>query len=420
MFEWLIPVFIWFSSPGNMDYSPDDRNVYNKQLAIHGSFEANSNALNADMIRFFIGGRYINENMKDRSLKRMAPNNRMGLDGGLEVSYFHKPDSGFGKNWSYGITVGQKILFGGEFSKDAYKLGFYGNAPYAGTTLDFSGLKSRFLNYQFITLGFVKEFEGQKWHKALGFGVSAINANQFFELNVPRGDLFTEINGKELILDGAYELSQNDASKNKFFYPNGFGASGTLEFRATDRKRHMITVRASNFGFIRFNKFSSSRNLDTSLSFKGLQINNVFDLNGNFINNAVDSLSARLAGTEKGGVRFMAMPADFEVSYTYIAIPQKLFVGATVDYKYYPGYFPKFAARITGIPDPMVSISGIFSYGGWGGFNGGVDLGFHFTKGWHFVVGSHTLQGIISERNTSGLSLNAGLSKRFGKSKRNK
>lgn len=414
MFDWLIPVFFWFSSAGTTDWSPDDRTHFNKQLAVRTSFEANSNAINADMIRFFMRGRYMNENMKDRSLNRMKDNNRIGLDLNVEVSYFHKPDSGFGKNWSYGITVGQKILFGGEFSKDAYKLGFYGNAPYAGTTLDFSGLKSRYLNYQYITLGFVKEFEGKKWHKALGFGVTGVNANQFFELNVPRGSLYTELNGLELQLDGNYQLRQNDASKNRFFYPNGFGVAGTLEFRATDRKRHMLTVRASNFGFLRFNKFSSSRSLDTAFSFTGLQVNNVFDLNGNFFNNAVDSLSTALAGTDRKGAEFIPMPADFEVSYTYAAIPQRLFVGAAADYKYYPGYFPRFTLRLTGIPDPMVSITGTFSYGGWGGFNGGLDLGFHLTHGWHFTLGSHTLQGIIAERTTSGLSFRAGLTKRFG------
>lgn len=415
MFDWLIPVFFWFSTAGSTDYSPVDRNEYKMQLAARVNFETNSNAVNAEMLRFFMNGRYIYDEMKDRSLKRMKTNNRLGLDLGGEISFFHKPDSGLGKNWSYGITVGQKILFGGEFNRDAYKLGLYGNAPYAGTTLDFSGLKSRYLNYQYITLGFVKEFEGTKWHKAFGFGASAVNANQFFELNVPRGSLFTETDGLELQLDGNYQLRQNDGSKNKFFYPNGFGVAGSLEFRMTDRKRHMFTLRAANVGFLRFNKFSSERSLDTTFNFTGLQVNNVFDLNGNFFNNAADSLSSRLVGSSKSSAQFLPMPADFEISYTYAAIPTKLFVGASADYKYFPGYFPRFSVRVIGMPDQMITISGILSYGGWGGFNGGLDLAFHLTQGWHFTLGSHTLQGIIFERNTSGLSFRAGLTKRFGK-----
>lgn len=414
MFDWLIPVFFWFSSTGTTDWSPSDSRQYNMQLAARVNFETNSNAVTADMARFFLRGRYIDTEMKNRSLKRMAPNNRLGLDVGGEVSFFHKPDTGFGKNWSYGITVGQKLLFGGEFSEDAYKLGFYGNAPYAGTTLDFSGLKSRFLNYQYITLGFVKEFEGRKWHKALGFGLTGVNANQFFELNVPRGTLYTEAEGLELQLDGSYRLRQNDASKNRFFYPNGFGLAGTLEFRATDRKHHLITVRAANFGALRFNSFSSNRSLDTSFTFTGLQVADVFDINGTFLNNAVDSIGRGLAGSERKGAVWMPMPGDVEVTYTYAPIPQKLFLMASVDYKYYPGYFPRFGLRISGIPDPMVSVAGTFSYGGWGGFNAGVDLGFHLTHGWHFTLGTQTLQGIVAEKLTSGLSGRAGLTKRFG------
>lgn len=414
MFDWLIPVFFWFSGTGTTDWSPSDRQQYNMQLAARVNFETNSNAITADMTRFFLKGRYIDTEIKDRVLKRMGPNNRLGLDVGAEVSFFHKPDTGFGKNWSYGITVGQKLLFGGEFSEDAYKLGFYGNALYAGTTLDFSGLRSRYLNYQYITLGFVKEFEGRKWHKALGFGITAVNANQFFELNVPRGTLYTEANGLELQLDGSYQLRQNDGSKNKFFYPNGFGVAGTLEFRATDRKHHMITVRAANFGALRFNSFSSSRNLDTAFSFTGLQVADVFDLNGTFLNNAVDSIGRGLAGNERKGAVWLPMPGDVEVTYTYAPIPHKLFLMASADYKYYPGYFPRFALRISGIPDPMVSVAGTFSYGGWGGFNAGLDLGFHLTHGWHFTLGTQTLQGIVAERLTSGLSGRAGLTKRFG------
>lgn len=417
--DWLIPIFFWFSSTGTTDWHTADKNRYQMELALRMNFETNSNAVNADMIRFFLNGRYIDSGMKDRSLKRMKANNRLGMDLGVEVSYFHKPDSGFGKNWSYGITIGQKLLFGGEFSRDAYQLGFYGNAPFAGSTLDFSGLKSRYLNYQYVTLGFVKEFEAPKWHKAVGFGLTGVNANQFFDMSVPRGSLYTEELGQELVLDGAYSIRQNDASKNRFFYPNGFGLAGSIEFRMTDRKRHMFTAKASNIGFIRFNSFSASRSLDTSFTFTGLNVMDVYDLNGNFFNNAVDSISRGLLGKEQKGAEFISMPADFEIGYTYTAIPKKFFVGTTIDYKLFPGYFPRFGVRLTGMPDPMVTVNGTLGYGGWGGFNVGLDLGFHLTHGWHFTLGTHSIQGIVAERFTSGLSGRAGLTKRFNKSKKN-
>lgn len=416
--DWLIPVFMWFSAPGQPEWAPD-RHKYQMQVSARMSFEANSNAINSEMMRFVLGGRYIDNDMKDRSLKRMGAQNRLGVDLGIELGFFHKPDSGFGKNWSYGITVGQKIFFGGEFSKDAYKLGLYGNAPFAGSTLDFSGLNSRYLNYQFITVGFVKEFEGTKWQKALGFGISGINANQFFDVYVPTGSLYTEVNGHEVNLNGTYRLRQNDPSKNNFFHPNGFGLAGTIEFRMTDGIRHTLGIRAANIGFLRFNNFSSSRGMENiALSFNGLQVNNVFDLNAHFFNNAIDSLSSILVGAEKKGARFLPMPADFELSYTYAAIPQKLFVSATADYKYFPGYFPRFSARVMGVPDEMVSIAGTLSYGGWGGINGGVDLGFHFPQGWHVTLGTRSIQGVVAERTTSGLSAQFGITKRFGKSKK--
>ncbi|MCG9911898.1 MAG: DUF5723 family protein [Flavobacteriales bacterium] len=417
MYDWLIPIFIWFSSTGVTDYSPKDRQEYNMQVHATGSFEANSNALNADMLRFFMAGRFIDNGMKDRSLKRMKDMNRIGLDATVEFGFFHRPDSGFGKNWSYGIHVGQRYLFGGSFSKDAYQLGLYGNAPFAGQTLDLGGLHATYLSYQYLNLGFVKEFHGEKWHKSIGFGATYANANQFFSISAPRASIFTEQDGQYLDVDAQYAIHANDASKNKYFYPNGFGLAGSIEFSMTDRKRHAFHAKASNFGFMRFNSFSSNRSLDTNFVFEGVQIDNLFKVNGAFFTDVVDSLGNGLLGSRGTGARYMAMPGTVEIGYSYAAIPSKLFISALGDYCYFPGYVPRGTVRITGIPDPFVSISGALSYGGRGGFNAGIDLGFHFGYGWHFTLGTQSVQGIVAERLTSGLSGRFGLIKRFNKSK---
>lgn len=415
MYDWLIPIFLWFNTTGVTDYVPHDRNTYKMQIAVTGSFETNSNAVNAEMLRFFLAGRYIDNDMKDRSLKRMRDINRLGMDINADISFFHKPDSGLGKNWSYGINLGQRFLFGGQFSKDTYKLGFYGNAPYAGETLELGKLNARFLSYQYISLGFVKEFKGEKWHKSLGFGLGLANANQFFSLSVPRGTLFTEQDGKYLDLDASYRISSNDASKNRYFYPNGFGLSGSLEFSMTDRKRHAFYLKATNFGVMRFNSFSNSRSLDTSLTFNGVEVDNVFGMNGDYLQNTLDSLATNFGGNVARGAELLPMPGTIEMGYSYTAIPRKLYLSALVDYTYFPGYVPRGTIRVTGVPDPFVSITGTFGYGGFGGFNGGVDLGFHFGEGWHFMLGTKSIQGIVAERTTSGLSGHAGIIKRFGK-----
>lgn len=417
MYDWLIPIFFWFSTTGVTDFSPKDRNDYRMQLTVGGSFETNSNAVSADMTRFFLAGRFIDSTMKDRSLKRMKDRNRLGMDITAEISFYHKPDSGFGKNWSYGITFGQRLLFGGAFSKDTYKLGLYGNAPFAGETLKLSGLDAAYMNYQYLSLGFVKEFPGTKWHKALGFGATYANANQFFSLKAPRAEVFTEATGQYLDLDAAYSMKQNDASKNKFFYPNGFGVGASLEFTMSDRKHHSFFIRANNIGFMRFNTFSSYRSLDTALTFNGVMVDNALKVNGQYVNNVLDSLARGFGGHTGSRPAYMMMPGSVSVGYTYAVLPEKFHITAMGNYTFFPGYVPQVSLRLSGMPDPFVSIAGTFSYGGWGGFNAGVDLGFHFGYGWHFTLGTQTLQGIIAERTTSGLSGRAGLIKRFGKTK---
>ncbi len=415
MYDWLIPIFFWFSSQNVTDYRPQDRSDYRMQVHALGSFEANSNSVNTEMLRFFLAGRYIDETMKNRSLKRMKDQNRLGMEMGAEFGFLHKPEKGFGKNWSYSVNLGYRFLFGGNFSRDAYKLGLYGNAPFVDETLDFSGLKARFLSYQFLQTGFVKEFSGAKWHKALGFGVGVANANQFFSLSAPRATLLTRDEGQNLDVSADFSFAQNDASKNRFFYPNGFGLFGDLNFVMTDRKRHMVYLKADHFGFMRFNRFSSTRSLDTSFTFSGVQVDNLFKINGEFINQAVDSLSGGLTGVNAGGSVLMPMPGRVEIGYSYTILPRKLYVNVSGDYIVFPGYVPRGTIRLTGVPDPFVSVSGTLAYGGWGGLNVGLDLGFHFGDGWHFTLGTQTLQGIAAERISSGLSLRGGLVKRFGK-----
>jgi hypothetical protein len=415
MHDWLIPIFFWFSAQQMTDYSPQDRRDYSMQVHINGSFEANSNSLNTEMIRFFLAGRYIDENMKDRSLKRMKNQNRLGMEMGTEIGFLHKPDSGFGKNWSYSVNVGYRFLFGGTFSRDAYRLGLYGNAPFVDERLDLSGLNARFLGYQYLQMGFVKEFSGKTWHKGLGFGLGVANANQFFSLSLPRGSIFTREDGQYLDVDADFSFAQNDASKNRFFYPNGFGLFGNLNFVMTDRKRHLIYVKADQFGMMRFNRFSSTRSLDTAFTFSGVNVDNLLNVNGNLINETVDSLTEGLSGRTAGGAVWLPMPGRVEIGYSYTVLPRRLFMNVSGDFLLFPGYLPRGTLRITGIPDPFVSVSGTLAYGGWGGFNVGLDLGFHFGQGWHFTLGTQTLQSIAAERISSGLSLRAGLVKRFGK-----
>jgi hypothetical protein len=415
MHDWLIPIFFWFSAQQMTDYSPQDRRDYSMQVHVNGSFEANSNSLNTEMIRFFLAGRYIDENMKDRSLKRMKNQNRLGMEMGTEIGFLHKPDSGFGKNWSYSVNLGYRFLFGGTFSRDAYRLGLYGNAPFVDERLDLSGLNARFLGYQYLQMGFVKEFSGKTWHKGLGFGIGVANANQFFSLSLPRGSIFTREDGQYLDVDADFSFAQNDASKNRFFYPNGFGLFGNLNFVMTDRKRHLIYVKADQFGMMRFNRFSSTRSLDTAFTFSGVNVDNLLNVNGDLINETVDSLTEGLSGRTAGGAVWLPMPGRVEIGYSYTVLPRRLFMNVSGDFLLFPGYLPRGTLRITGIPDPFVSVSGTLAYGGWGGLNVGLDLGFHFGQGWHFTLGTQTLQSIAAERISSGLSLRAGLVKRFGK-----
>lgn len=384
-------------------------------LSIQTAFQANSNSLNAEMIRFYLRGRYIDQFMKDRSLARMKANNRLGGEFITEVSFVHTPEKMFGTTgWSWYTGLKSRWMFGAEFSKDAYQLGFYGNAPFAGSTLQIGKLKADYLAYQQISAGFIRTIQSNSNAHQIGFALSYVNGNSFFSTSTDRASLYTDSLGQNLKLDLNGQFVQNDPSKQRFAYPNGMGAGLDFFYNASFKNgKHSISVQATDIGFIRWSDFGTSNSLDTSIQFSGIQVPHVFNLNEQFFTGLSDSVRTIFDNTRSTGNRILMLPGTISVAYTWQAIPSKLFIMPNFQMKFFTGYAPRAGLNIIGYPYDKIMMCGKFTYGGFGGFNVGADLGFDLGKGWMFTAGTQTIDGFFFERVNSGLSGNVGLVKWF-------
>ena len=120
------------------DEFPDSTKV---RVGLVGDFGINSTSLTSQFVSKFYKGGYIDADLKNSVLDRTRNMNTIGADLSYGVYVGIKLDSLFHKeNVSLFFSVRDRAHFDARFSKDFYKVGFYGNAPYAGKTANFNDL----------------------------------------------------------------------------------------------------------------------------------------------------------------------------------------------------------------------------------------------------------------------------------------
>jgi len=414
--NWLFPMMMWFSS--GPQYHPFPQ--HNLQKPIHFStrfsVETNSNALNSEIFRVISAGREVTQSMKDRSEKRLRPVTRIGLDVGGEVSFVHFPSKFIGKDRSWGYYIGYKHRFTafGKVSPDTYRALFYGNSPYKGDTLHFSNEKVRYMAYQQLSFGLIHHVRGKKWTGNYGFALSYVNASNFADISLKNGSLYTSPDAFTLQAGGQFEMFSNDASKPGYHYPNGWGLSGDLFLNLQDPSgRNAISIQARDFGFVKSTAFGNGYSLDTSITFEGVTFSSPYDITGDVFTQLGDSARQIIQAGRYSASRVMPLPAQLSVAYQREFIPFRLYGAAQLSMRFFSGAMPMGTIRVWGYPDPQIMIGGNISYGGWGTYNIGVDLGFDVGRGWVFNLGTNQLQGLIAERAASGFGGYIGLWKSF-------
>jgi len=413
--SWLLPVFIYFSSTGNMQYFYGNKLQRNNYAALNVSVGANSNSINAEMLRFYMRGRYIYDDMKIRSLNRMKSTNRLGLEAIAEASTLIGADSLFkSKGWSFYVGLKSRIIFNASFNKDFYTLGLFGNAPFEGDTAQLGSPSVNNLSYQQVSFGLVKRIEKQYSSHTLGAALSYVNGSSFFHSRITNASLYTATDGQNIqaVVNG--EFRQSDASKVNYFYPNGKGAALDFFYNWADQK-NALQFNVTDAGFIAWNRFSQKTQLDTTIYFDGVNVNDVFRLDETFFTNLSDSVSKAFNNRAVNENYISALPMNVNLTYQRVIIPEKLILQPAVNMKFFANYFPQFSLSAIGYPDPAIMISGSVRYGGWGGFNVGLDLGFDLGQGWVLGIGSRTIDGFVVENINSGLSGNFSLMKYFSK-----
>ena len=390
------------------DEFPDSSKV---RVAVMADYDLNSNALTNQFIYQFYIGSYLNTDLKNSVLNRMSNNNRVGADVNSGIYGAFKLDSCFHqKNTSVFFSVKDREHFDAQFSKDLYKVAFYGNADYAGKMANFDGFNLSLLRYQQIQIGISSKRSDSSAHWAIG--LSFLKGQQYKSLVAQKAELYTSEDGQYIDFNTFIQAAQSDPSKNGFNAFNGYGSSVDIYFEAPYKTRFgksKLRVSVSDIGIIRFNNQSSYLKQDSLFHYTGFTVNSIYQLQNSTFSK--DSAINAIAPLKKQSVS-VTLPATLNLSFeTQFNKHVQLTEG--IRYIYNANYNLLFYVKGNFSINKHVALSATAGYGGYGNFSYGIGVFTNFGKGFIIYLGSHNIEGYIAPKKTCGQGAYISLIKNF-------
>lgn len=383
------------------------------RIGITGDYDLNSNAFTNSFVTKFYTGGYIDDDLKNSVLKRVKNLNRMGANFNYGIYAAFKLDSlNHKKNMNVFFSVRDRFHFDTQFSKDFYKVGFYGNAEYAGKTANFNDFSLNLIRYQQIQLGLFssKLDSAARW----GISISFLKGEQYLSVLAKKAELFTSEDGQFIDFNTELQVAKSDTSKNGIGAVNGFGTSVDFYFEAPFQTRFgnsKLRASVADIGFIRFNRQTLTLKQDSVFHYTGFKINSFYDLQDSTLSSSNDSIISGITPFKKHSF-FATLPSildlnfetQFSKSFHLIEGFRYIFNGNYSLLAYVKGNF-YFNSKLM--------LSATFGYGGYGNLNYGLGVFANLGNGIEIYAGSNNIEGYIAPNKTGGQGVYLSLIKNF-------
>jgi hypothetical protein len=355
----------------------------------NNSYDVQTSSVNNELSSKIFRGGQINDQLKDENFDKHKELNRIGQEIRSELIFTNlKSDFFKNKNYSWIYNMGYNSIFSSNYSKDFVSLAMYGNSKTLGDSMSFNGSKFQNTNFQYFGAG----IQDKKTRSYLTLNV--VNLQNHFSANLD-GDFYSSLDSTNLYINAIGDLSSTYRSK----VSNEIGASINfclnVEIPIFHNKNALFQLKVSDFGFARINSLSSFA-IDTSLSFNGFEVSDLFRLNNSNLNNKnwMDTLNIKVDTAS----RWISLPVMLQFS-KVLTNDSLSKIQTFFGLRAYPtlSYFPKFFG---GVDFKLAKsfYSGVtLSYGGFGGFRAGTYIRIH-TKHLFFNLGSEDVYGLVSKK----------------------
>ena len=372
---------------------------------LDASYGINSNALNNKLYTTVYEGGFIEDDLKLQQYDKLKKINRVGGDANINTGVAFRLKNKKNNINYLGLTISQKYHYRAKFSDDLFKLILSGNSIFIGNSAYFNQNSINYLNYQQVNLNYTAIREKH----SIKMGISYLKGVDFFNLNVKDGELYTNYNFTQLYLQTSYSIQLPDTSGTKKWSDfNGHGGAVNLSYSgrisSSNSGNTFLNIAVSDLGLLVWNKNSLSARVDTAIKFKGIELNNIFQLNdSNLTGLSTDSLKKSFLPLKKDRITIL-LPAWFDLSFkTFTRRNTSLQYGIKyrlmADYNLF-GYiamqhrFNKFISAGMG-----------FSYGGYGVLNTSLELKLCPFKNYELLLQTNNLLSQLFPSSTFGQGL---------------
>jgi len=218
-------------------------------------------------------------------------------------------------------------------SEDMVKLLLNGNKSTAGTPQDLSD----FAFEDWLYSGLQLQFSFLIDTVPISIGAGVIVGHRYQSISTQNTTLFTAESGTEIRFDGSVDY---EAVSRPFAY--GIAGVGLGFDLATEERwgKHQIKLNAQDLGFITFSD-GTGLEVDSSFSFTGINISNIFSLQEGSFESSLDSTQNVLG--EPSTINYTRLlPFMLQLEYEYhisIASLKSLYLQGR--YRYLPSYLPR-------------------------------------------------------------------------------
>lgn len=372
-----------------------DRNF----IVAEGTLAYGCDGVNNEFLNHLYKGGYIDSAFIEKSAGELLPTNRFGVSTTAGLTYGHYLNDTTREMFS--VSLLQRSNISGRFSDDAFRLGFQGNTRYKGEEADFGRTRFNSMSWTQLKFGYVTPGE----NSIVSFSFSLLAGHNYNQADVAYGKLFTDSQGLFLNASVAGDYWSSDTSNTSAFALNGMGTSVDITWlyyqpiRGTDVRVFKLDM--LDFGFINWNNKTIHRYADTTFSWHGVDISQLF-INPDFVNELPEENDFIKSDTTEFH-RSIFLPATARGTYSQTFFSGRLIGRAAVSVPFWSEALPYGALTASvKFPKAGTTITSGVAYGGYARLQ--VPLKIEFFRIAHAAmeIGTHNVLAFIDPAKVAG------------------
>jgi len=371
-----------------------------------------SNSLDKSFLNTIIYGGYITDKVKDNWINSGGNNNNNILYSEISnsLSYIYEKNSNI-----FGFSFADKNIMNARFSDDLLRIGLEGNFHHQDKTLNFSETNIRADRFQQYTFTYGISTKQVKANTSISY----LSGNHHLSYIIEKGSVYTAPFGSSLNINYDMNAFITDTSSLSPFKHNGNGLAIGLstEFKFQE---YTIHFSFSDLGFIMWDPNSITLSNDSSFSFSGIEVEDIFTFNDSLL--GVSNINNDVFKTRNESFKSY-IPATFHFKFSGYKNYKKLekyTLGIQGKWQPYldntPLSFKKIAQGLkesnfiplyyiqSNYKGKYFDITPTLSHGG---YSSNTNLGLELSKGEknNFTIGTHHLNNVFISKNAKSLSI---------------